>query len=114
MFPLLTSLLALSLFSTAHAATTVVLPSACVSTCEPLQSIYTAISAGVSETVALSALCSEPLYSEFVSCVNCVTANGSPTFLGYPAAQVVGDVDDLCLVAGETLSGGVTATQTAR
>lgn len=114
MLLLLTPLLALALLSIARAATTVVLPLACVSTCAPLQTIYTAISDGVSETVALSALCSEPLYGEFVSCVNCVEANGSPTIFDYPAVQVVGAVNTLCLAAGATLSGSVTATQTAR
>ncbi|GFZ45650.1 hypothetical protein JCM24511_03378 [Saitozyma sp. JCM 24511] len=110
----ITPLLALSLLSwTARAASTVVLPVACVSACSPIESVYNAYESGENTTVALSPLCSEPLYDEFVSCVNCVTANGSPTFLGYAPAEAVSDVDSICLAQGTTVSGTVTATQTA-
>jgi hypothetical protein len=112
---IVTPLLALSLLSwTARAASTVTLPVACVSACSPIESVYNAYESGENTTVALSPLCSEPLYDEFVSCVNCVKANGSPTFLGYGPAEAVSDVDSLCLAQGLTVSGTVTVTQTAR
>jgi hypothetical protein len=115
MLSIVTPLLALSVLSwTARAATTVVLPTACVSACTPIESVYNAYGSGGNTTAALSPLCSQPLYDEFVSCVNCVKANGSPTFLGYAPAKAVSDVDSLCLAQGSTVSGTVTATQTAR